>query len=485
MKNAYDAVVVGAGPNGLSAAIALARKGYSVCLLEANETAGGGARSAALTLPGYIHDTCSAIHPLAAGSPFISRLPLAQYGLEFINPPAALAHPFDDGSAAMLYRSLDTTAKSLGSDGIPYKRLIGPMVEPWSDLASDLLAPLGLPRHPLRMARFGFYGFRSAQSLAGAMFKEERTRALFGGLAAHSFLPLHRLATSAFALVLGTLAHAVGWPMIKGGAQRLSDALAKYFQELGGELITGYRVKRLRELPATRVLLFDLTPRQLLEIAGQELPQAFRRKLQSFRYGPAAYKMDWALSGPVPWKAKECLEAATVHVGGSLSEIAAAELAPWQGKCSDKPFLILSQPSLFDRERAPNGKQTLWGYCHVPNSSDFEMTERIEQQIERFAPGFRELILARNVLSPAKLEAQNANLVGGDINGGVQDLGQLFTRPTLRLYSTPLKWMYLCSSSTPPGGGVHGMCGYHAAQRAIRQLQSSGGQQLQHFDTQA
>jgi phytoene dehydrogenase-like protein len=466
----YDAVVVGAGPNGLSAAIVLAQKGYSVCLLEANKSIGGSARSAELTIPGFTHDICSAVHPLAAGSPFFSQLPLARYGLQFINPAAALAHPFDDGTAVLLHPSMQVTAEQLAGDEAAYKNLISPLVASWAELAPELLGPFRLPRRPLRSARFAFYGMRSVSTLVKTLFREERTRALFGGLAAHSFLPLDRLTTSAFALVLAILAHTVGWPIPKGGAQSIPDALAAYLKEFGAALRTEIRVRSLNELPPSRTVLCDLTPRQLLEIGGTKLPAGFCKKLQKYRYGPAAFKVDWALKGPVPWKASECLQAATVHLGGSFAEIAASESAPWRGRHAEYPFLILSQPTLFDPSRAPAGQHTLWAYCHVPNGSTVDMTERIENQIERFAPGFRDQIVAKNVMPPAQLEQHNANLIGGDINGGVQDLRQLFTRPTMRLYATPLKWLYLCSSSTPPGGGVHGMCGYHAALTAAKRL---------------
>jgi phytoene dehydrogenase-like protein len=466
----YDAIVVGAGPNGLAAAIELARAGHSVCVFEANEIIGGGARSAELTLPGFLHDICSAVHPLAAGSPFFSKLPLTQYGLEFINPPAPLAHPFDDGSAMLLHRSIKLTAEGLGPDANAYRRLMGPLVEDWSDLAEDLLAPLRIPRHPLKVARFGFYGIRSARSLVKNLFQDDRARALFGGLAAHSFLSLNRRTTSAFGLVLATMAHVNGWPIAHGGSQKIADALASHFLELGGEIFTGVRVKSIAELPQAQIVMCDLTPRQLLRMTDNELPVDFRKKLSRYRYGPGAFKLDWALRGPVPWKASQCFQAATVHLGGSFEEIAASESAPWRNQHSDRPFVIICQPSLFDPTRAPEGQHTLWAYCHVPNGSTFDMTERIENQIERFAPGFRDQILARNLMSPAKLEQHNANLIGGDINGGVQDLRQLFTRPTIRTYSTPLKSLYICSSSTPPGGGVHGMCGYHAARKALRRI---------------
>jgi phytoene dehydrogenase-like protein len=464
----YDAVVIGAGPNGLAAAIELARAGHTVGIFEANEVVGGGARSAELTLPGFVHDICSAVHPLAAGSPFFSKLPLAEHGLEFINPSVALAHPFDDGTAVLLHRSLDTTAEGLGADAGAYKDLIGPLVKDWGDLAPDLLGPLRLPHHPLKVAWFGFYGIRSARSLVRSFFNNERTRALFGGLAAHSFLSLDRRPTSAFALVLAVLAHTAGWPIARGGSQKIAAALADHLHELGGEIFTGVRVKSLSELPQNQIVMCDVTPRQLLNITGDELPSGFRAKLQQYRYGPGVFKIDWALSGPVPWKAVACCQAATVHLGGSFEEISASESTIFRGQHSDRPFVIICQPSLFDPTRAPADQHTLWAYCHVPNGSTFDMTERIENQIERFAPGFRDQILARSVLAPAKLEEHNANLIGGDINGGVQDLRQLFTRPTIRSYSTPLKSLYICSSSTPPGGGVHGMCGYHAARRALR-----------------
>jgi phytoene dehydrogenase-like protein len=464
----YDAIVVGAGPNGLAAAIELARAALSVCVFEANEVIGGSTRSAELTLPGFVHDICSAVHPLAAGSPFFSKLPLSQHGLEFINPPVPLAHPFDDGTAVLLHRLVEMTAEGLGSDGKAYKNLMAPLVDDWSDLAGDLLGPLRIPHHPRKLARFGFYGIRPASGLFPSLFKDESARTLFGGLAAHSFLSLDRWTTSAFALVLATVAHVTGWPIVRGGSQKIADALASHFQELGGEIFTGVRVKSLAELPRAKVVICDVTPRQLLRITKNELPSGFRQKLKRYRYGPGAFKIDWALRGPVPWKAVDCFQTATVHLGGSFEEISASESAIWRGQHSDRPFVIVCQPSLFDPTRAPQGQQTLWAYCHVPHGSTFDMTERIENQIERFAPGFRDQVLARKVMSPAKLEEHNANLIGGDINGGVQDLRQLFARPTIRGYSTPLKWLYLCSSSTPPGGGVHGMCGYNAARAVLR-----------------
>ena len=476
MSREYDAIVVGAGPNGLAAAIELARQGKRVCIYEANETIGGGARSAALTLPGFVHDTCSAVHPLAVGSPFFKTLALGEYGLEFIYPPAAVAHPFDDGSAILLHRSIEQTASQFGDDARSYEGLLTPTVRDWEILAPELLGPIHFPHHPFAMARFGLRAIRSASSFVRSRFKEERTRAFFAGAVAHSCLSLDRLGTTAFGLVLLTLGHTVGWPIPRGGAQKISDALAAYLKSLGSEIVTGKRVQSLSELATSKCVLFDVTPRQLLAIVGEGLPAGFKNKLTNYRYGPGVFKLDWALDGPVPWRAAECKQAATVHLGGSLSEIEESESAVWEGKCSDRPFVLLAQPSLFDSSRAPEGKHTLWAYCHVPNGSTIDMTDRIENQIERFAPSFRSRILARSALSPAQMETLDANLVGGDINGGAAIITQLFTRPTLHTYRTPLRNIYICSSSTPPGGGVHGMCGYHAARTALRKSFSGVGE---------
>lgn len=468
--SSYDAIVIGSGPNGLAAAIFLATKGYSVVIYEANETVGGGARSAELTLPGFTHDLCSAVHPLAAGSPFFRTLPLKEHGLEFIHSPAPLAHPMDDNRAVVLERSLEETGRSLGQDAESYASLMGPFIRNWSSLGSILLAPLQFPRHPLSLSRFGIKALRSAQGLSNTHFSCKPARALFAGLSAHSTLPLEWIPSAAFGLVLGITGHAVGWPIPRGGAQKISDSLASYFRSLGGEIKTGTSVDNVDQLPRARVVLCDVTPRQLLQIAGHRFPNSYRKRLSRFIYGPGAYKVDWALEAPIPWKAKECTRAATVHIGGTLAEIAASERAAWSGQHSEKPFVLLAQPSLFDPTRAPAGKHTAWAYCHVPNGSRFDMTERVEAQIERFAPGFRDLILARSVLPPAEMERKNPNLIGGDISGGAQTLRQLLIRPTLQAYKTPLKGLYLCSSSTPPGGGVHGMCGFEAARRALREV---------------
>jgi len=469
--NDYNAIVVGAGPNGLAAAITLAREGLSVLVLEAKDTIGGGTRTAELTLPGFLHDVCSAVHPLGVSSPFFRELPLEKRGLEWIHPQIPLAHPLDDGTAVVLERSIRQTSETLGPDAAAYQRLLTPLVANWSKLAEEMLGPLSIPPHyPFVLAGFGLRAMRSARSLAESLFSDERARALFAGMAGHSMLPLEKSLTAAFGLVLGITGHAVGWPITRGGSQRIADALADYLRSLGGEIITDWRVESLDELPPSRLILGDVTPRQLLHIAGHRLPDRYRRKLQSYRYGPGVFKLDLALDGPIPWKARTCARAGTVHVGGTLGEIAAAERAVWRGEHPEKPLILLAQQSLFDPTRAPQEKHTAWAYCHVPSGSSVDMTERIEAQIERFAPGFRDLILARSTKSAVEMEAYNPNYVGGDINGGVQDLTQHFNRPTFRLipYSTPVKGLFLCSSSTPPGGGVHGMCGYYAARAALR-----------------
>jgi phytoene dehydrogenase-like protein len=465
-----DAVVVGAGPNGLAAAITLAREGLSVQLIEASETIGGGTRTAELTLPGFLHDVCSAVHPFAVASPFLKTLPLAEHGLELIQPPAPLAHPLDDGRTAMLERSIEATTRTLGRDAASYRRLIEPFVPHAEALFADLLGPLTLPRYPILAARFGLRAIQPATRLARSWFVDEPAKALIAGLAAHAILPLEFWSTSAVGLVLGLAVHAVGWPIVRGGSQRLSECLAAYFRSLGGEVVTGWRVESLDELPPARIVLLDVTPRQVVHMAGHRLPSSYVRRLGRFRYGAAAFKLDWALSGPIAWKSAECARAGTVHLGGTLDEVAASEAAVGRGEHPERPFVLLSQPSLFDPSRAPAGRHTAWAYCHVPNGSTLDMTERIEVQVERFAPGFRDLIQARHVMAPADFQAYNANYIGGDINGGAQDLRQLFTRPVARLvpYSTPLRGLYIGSSSTPPGGGVHGLCGYHAAKAAIR-----------------
>jgi phytoene dehydrogenase-like protein len=471
LSGSYDAVVVGAGPNGLAAAVRLAQAKHSVLLLEANDTIGGGTRSAPLTLPGFTHDLCSAVHPMALASPFFRQLPLEEHGLKWIEPTIALAHPLANGRAAVLERSVDATAARLGSDGRSYHRLMTPLTRRWDNLAAEFLQPfLHLPRHPFQLAQFGLASLRSAKSLVEGRFSTEQATALIAGLAAHSFLPLEQIPSAAFALVLGMVGHARGWPVARGGSQAIADALASLLRSLGGEIRTGHRVESLGDLPKARVTLFDVTPRQLLRICGDQLPAKYRERLSRFTYGPGVFKIDYALDGPVPWQADECRRAGTVHVGGTFAEIAQAEREACQGIVPERPFVLVAQASLFDSTRAPDSKHTLWAYCHVPHGSAVSMVERVEGQIERFAPGFRDRILTRHTMDCLELERKNANLVGGSIDGGAANLWQLLARPVLSPtpYRVPMRGVYLCSSSTPPGGGVHGMCGYYAAQAAIR-----------------
>jgi len=454
------AVVIGSGPNGLAAAILLARAGHTVTVHEASGTIGGGTRSAELTLPGFLHDVCSSIHPMAVNSPCFEHFPLAEHGLEWIDPPLACAHPLDDGTAVILDRSLDITATNLGQDGNAWRKLIGPLIDIWPRIRNDALSPLlRIPRHPLLMAKFGLHALRPARALAEGQFRGHRARALFAGMAAHSVLPLEDIPSAAIALVFAICAHTRGWPLPLGGSQRIADALVSYLRTLGGEVLPNSPVTTLPDAP---VVMCDITPRQFLSIAGERLPGGYRNALQRYRYGPGSFKVDWALDAPIPWQAKDCALAGTVHLGGTLEEIAA-----WEAKFEGHPFVLITQPSLFDPSRAPNGKHTAWGYCHVPNGSTQDMTNAIESQVERFAPGFRSRILARYTSSPAQLEARNANIIGGDVGGGAMSLRQTLIRPTPSLYRTPLKGVYLCSSSTPPGGGVHGMCGYNAV-RSMR-----------------
>ena len=462
-----DAIVVGSGPNGLAAAIRLAEAGRSVTVLEAAETPGGGVRSAELTLPGFVHDVCSSVFPMVVCSPYLRTLPLKDHGVDWVFPQIPLAHPFDDGTAAVMHHSAQETAAGLRADDAAYQSLVGQMTPRAKELFASILAPLRLPKHPLRLAGFGLKGVRSARTLARSYFRTEHARALFAGIAGHAMLPLEMLTSAAPALALAVAAHAEGWPFARGGSQNLTRALVSLLRSLGGEVITGCEVQSLDQLPQARAVLLDVTPRQLLRIAGDRLPSSYRRKLERFRYGMGVFKMDWALSEPVPWRTPECRQAGTLHLGGTMDEISLSERTVWQGRISERPFIILAQPTVSDPSRAPAGKHTAWGYCHVPNGFSGSMVEQIERQIERFAPGFRDCVLARSVMSPADFERHNPNLVGGDIAGGAPVPSQLFFRPTASMYRVPAAGVFLCSSSTPPAPGVHGMCGYFAAEAAL------------------
>jgi phytoene dehydrogenase-like protein len=464
------AAVIGAGPNGLAAAVTLAQLGVHVDVFEAEPQPGGAARTLDLTLPGFHHDFGSAVHPLAAGSPFFSSLPLQSHGLQWIHSPAPLAHPLDDGTAVTLERDLHDAEAALGPDGKRWRRLMQPLAQRWSVLSAEILRPVNVfTRHPFLLARFGLVGFPPAK-LVAQLFRSERTKALFAGLAAHSFLSLDEPLSAAFGITLAAAAHAVGWPIPRGGAQSITNALAAHLVSFAGTLKTSKRIADLSELSNCDAILCDVTPQQLLRIARNRFPTRFARRLAKYRYGPGVFKVDYALHSPIPWKAPDCARAATVHLGGSLQEIAASEYAMSHGRHSGRPFVLLAQPSLFDSTRAPAGKHIAWAYCHVPNGSTVDMLETLESQIERFAPGFRDCILARRVFTPAALETMDANLIGGDISGGAMGLSQFFFRPTWCLYATPVRNIYICSSSTPPGGGVHGMCGHNAAKLAASRL---------------
>jgi phytoene dehydrogenase-like protein len=466
-----DAVVVGSGPNGLAAAVALAESGASVVVLERHHEVGGGTRSAALTLPGFIHDVCSAVHPLGVLSPFFRRLPLEDHGLTWIRPTASVAHPMDDAPAVLLRRSVAETANELGVDAASYRRLVEPFLARPDALLSDALAPLHVPRHPLLMLRLGMLGIRSASRLA-KRFRGPPARALLAGCASHSILPLDRTLSAAVGLMFLLAGHFDDWPVAAGGSQAIANALASLLVSLGGRTETNRDVNSPADLPAARVWLFDTSPKQLADIAESALPSGYVRRLRRYRYGPGVFKLDWALDGSIPWRDPRCLQASTVHVGGTYEEIAAAEAAVWRGDHPERPFVLVCQQSEFDPARAPAGKHTGWAYCHVPPGSTFDLTDIVERQIERFAPGFRSCILARHVTTSADIERYNPNYVGGAIAGGVADVFQAFTRPVARLnpYTTPNPRVFICSASTPPGGGVHGMCGYHAAKAALHRM---------------
>lgn len=471
------ATIIGSGPNGLSAAITLARAGWTVEVREAADAVGGSARSARLTLPGFIHDVCSTVLAFGSASPLFRELPLAEHGLELVFPEVPFAHPLDDGTAAVCHRSMSATADGLGRDGGGYRDLFGVILRDWDRLVPHILGPPSLPAHPVALARFGWRAMRSARHLAERFFADPPARALFAGAAAHAIVPLERAATGAFGLTLTASAHAGGWPFARGGMQNFTDALDSLLRTLGGVITTGAPVESLDEFPRDRPIICDVGPRQLLRLAGDRLPPLYRRRLSRFRYGPGSFKLDWALAGPVPWRAPACRRAGTVHLGGTFDEIAAAEAAVWRGEHPERPFVLFVQPTVCDPTRAPDGRHTAWAYCHTPHGSTVDLTRRIESQVERFAPGFERLVLARSVLTPAGLEQLNPNLVGGDITGGAQILSQLFTRPILQAnsYTTPLDHVYLCSASTPPGAGVHGMSGFHAAHVVLQRHGSRAG----------
>lgn len=465
----YDAVVVGAGPNGLAAAIELQRNGCQTLLIEAEETIGGAARTEEVTLPGFLHDIGSAIHPLGVGSPFFSSLPLSSFGLEWVHPPVPLAHPLQDGPSAFLERDLDVTASLLGADGPAWTRMFGPFVDQWSTFVDHVLrSPLSVPSAPMLMARFASLALRSTPAIARA-FRGEAARALLAGNAAHAGTPLTHRLTGAVGATLIVAAHTVGWPFPRGGAGSLTSALARYFESLGGTIETGRTIHSLAEIPSARATLLALTHRQVASLQESGLPERFRARLARWHYGPGAFKLDWALDAAIPWRDPSVARAATVHVGGTLSEITVSERAPLAGFVSERPFVLLAQPSLFDSSRAPAGKHTAWAYCHVPNGWSGDATDAIEAQVERFAPGFRERILARSSWGTHRLEEWDTNLVGGDVNGGALTLAQTLgpSRWGLSRYVTPRRDLYLCSASSPPGGGVHGMAGYHAARAAL------------------
>ena len=470
-KRDYDAVVVGSGPNGLASAILMQQQGLSVLLIEGKDTIGGGMRSAELTLPGFTHDICSAVHPLAMASPFFKKLPLQNFGLKYLQPELAAAHPLDSGNAAVLYQSVKQTAAQFGLDEEEYFDSLQGIVNDWPKLIDDVLAPLRIPDNPVALAKFGLKGITSATHFI-KRFKYDEARAFFGGMAAHSMQPLSNAATSAIGLVLLATGHTSGWPVPKGGSQSIANALTNYFISIGGQVQTGNYISNLSQLPSAHAVMFDITPKQLLQIAGHKFSPIYKWQLERYRYGSGVFKMDWALDGSIPFTNDNCRKAETVHIGNTFEEIADAEGRTFKGQIVDKPFVLLAQPSIADSTRAPEGKQSVWGYCHAPAGSTVDMTVQIENQIERFAPGFKERILARHTFNSVQIEEYNHNYIGGDINGGVIDIGQLFTRPALRLspYRTSAKGLYICSSSTPPGGGVHGMCGYHAAKRALKDV---------------
>ncbi len=472
MKPKYDAVVVGSGPNGFAAAITLQRSGLKVLLIEGKQTVGGGARCAALTLPGFIHDVCSAVHPLAEDSPVFKQFHLEEFGLEYLQPEYAVAHPFDDGSAIAIQSSIEATAMQLGKDAENYKRIFSSLVEKWPSVRSAFLGPLHASAYSNGKAKFAYYALSSGSHFAKQQFATNEARSMFAGMAAHSILPLNHLTTSSIAIVLTILAHVNRWPLPKGGSQKITDSLSMCFIKLGGEIQTNEMITSLKQLPSSKVVLFDVSPKQLLSIAGDDFSSLYKWQLKRYKYGAGIFKIDWALSQPVPFTNIKCRTAGTIHIGGSAEEIYHSEATIFKNQHADKPFVLFVQPGVVDASRAPEGKHIAWAYCHVPNGSTKDMTDAIENQVERFAPGFKDCILAKNTMNTHDVEAYNPNYIGGDINGGAAIASQLFTRPVLRLspYRTGAKGVYICSSSTPPGGGVHGICGYYAARRALKDV---------------
>ncbi|PIB35304.1 FAD-dependent oxidoreductase [Reichenbachiella sp. 5M10] len=472
MDKEYDVVVIGSGPNGLSAGIALAEKGLQVLIVEGAETVGGGTRTSELTLPGFRHDVCSAVHPMGYLSPYLKTLPLEKFGLEWIVPNASAAHPLDGEEAVLLYKSMEETSLNLGVDGEQYKKILAPFVSRAEDLLSDSLKPLGIPQNPWLLARFGLKALQPATFYARHAFSDPRMKALFAGCTAHSVLPFDKFFTTAMGLMFLVTGHVENWVIPKGGSQQIANALAGYFESLGGEIQCSMRINEWKELPVAKRYVFDTDPVQLANIAREKLPPSYKNRLKNYQFGPGVFKIDYALDGPIPWSDPRCLDASTVHVGGTFAEVAASEKDAWEGRVSDKPFVMLSQQSQFDPTRAPEGKHTGWAYCHVPNGSTVDMTDAIENQIERFAPGFKDIILAKATMTTQDFYQYNPNYLGGAITGGAADIFQLFTRPVARIdpYSTPNPDLFICSASSPPGGGVHGMCGYHAAQSVLKSL---------------
>jgi len=466
----YDAAIIGSGPNGIATAIYLQKKGLSTIIYEKSSVPGGAVKTAEITLPSFKHDTGATVLPMAYSSPFFQQLPLEKYGLEWIYPEIPFSQTLENGRALACYKSIEKTAAQLGRDKESYIHFMKPLVENWNDIREDVLGPLGIPSHPIKFLKFGLKAFPSAKFLTNTLFKEKEAKALFYGAAAHSTLPLTNLFSSSFGIVLGLMAHLNGWPFPKHGAGALIKALLDYYKDLGGELVLNTPINKVPELPKNKVQIYDLTPRQILQIEDLDLSSDYRKRLGNYKYGAGVFKIDWALDGPIPFINDKCRRSGTVHIGFSPEEIEKSEQLTAEGKISEQPYVLLVQSSVFDKTRAPEEKHTAWAYCHVPNASEEDCTRIIENQIEKAAPGFKNLILAKSTMNTKELEVFNPNLVGGDINGGRQDITQLFTRPVAKIspYKTSNDHVYLCSSSTPPGGGVHGMGGYNAAKQVIK-----------------